>query len=128
MRVRLTFFSAIGMGLLLLSCTQIPITDEPWFGSLGPTGAYGFHTLTNEIEDLTLPQWAAKWDDLSNPQGPIVCTYTSVLAGIKGSLEKLCSFEKNVCSIQIQNDIQAVSMKLDVVTQKAESASIKGTP
>lgn len=93
------------MGLLLTvsGCKRITITDSIWIGSLGPEGGVIIHTLASPApQTVTLEEFSALWDDLSNP---MICTSASTFATWKENIEKLCSFD-NVCSY---NDKQAIS-------------------
>lgn len=111
------------MGLLLASCAQVPIKDETWDISLGITGAAEFHTLSTESRDLDLNAWAALWDDLTNPQGPMACTRTATLAEIKAEVEKLCSFAK-ICNVELKTAISSLSTRVNTVVEKAKNLSV----
>jgi hypothetical protein len=104
------------LALLLSSCARVTIKDSVWYGSLGAAGAAEEHTLTSDSATLTLAQWAAKWDDLSNP---MVCTLYSTFSEWKADIEKLCSYS-NDCDYQTQQQIQELFEKLDKFKQAAK--------
>ncbi len=106
MLIKLLFIS---MGLVTLAnCAGVTLTDSMWCGSLAQAGAFCSHTMTDDTLSMTLPEFAAWWDDLSDPK---VATSVSTLAEWKGDIEKLCTFE-NVCSIQVQQQVDAVYNKI----------------
>jgi hypothetical protein len=104
------------VGLLLNSCAGITVTDSMWCGSLASQGAYCSHTLTNATETMTLAQFAAYWDDLSDPK---VATSVSTLAEWKADIEKLCTFS-NACSAQVQAQVTAVYNKISAAHATAK--------
>lgn len=120
------FFASIFAALIILGtvllglggCAQVQIKDSEWYGSLGILGAAGFHTLTNDTERLNIQQWAVKWDDL---QHPLVCTSVDTLADWKGDIEKLCSFNSNECTYQVQQAVNAFYAKISAATGAAQS-------
>lgn len=110
--------------LILLACagcTKVVIKDSVWYGSLGPLGASGFHTLTTGQESLSLSQWAQKWDDLNHP---LVCTSVDTLADWKADLEKLCSSGKR-CTYEEQQALTNFYQKVDSLKKLPEKVSEK---
>lgn len=94
------------MALILLSaCNSVPIKNATFDGSLGPNGAFEFNLLNTDSKDISLQDWAAAWNDLSNPDGPMVCTRTATLANFKMVIETLCSWHPSECDIQAQNQV-----------------------
>lgn len=79
------------------SCSTIQVPDTVWYGSLGVTGAVGFHTLTAGEQRLSFKDWIAKWDNLSDPEGPMICTHTASFAKLKSAFEKLCNSTTGTC-------------------------------
>src|ERR1700734_1599225 len=93
----------LGMGLiLLLSCQTAQIPDIQFTASLGPNGASQFDLLDNKTSDLTLTQFAAYWNDLSNAKGPPVCMRSADWATLKLDLEELCSWIEGGCTEEQQ--------------------------
>ena len=86
-------FTTLGLvlfiGMVLSACsTPVEIRDSEWYGSRGFLGADAFHTLTTDSQELSYPEWLAKWNDLDHP---IVCTSSDTFADWKNVIEKLCS-------------------------------------
>lgn len=104
----------------LSSCAGVTIKDSEWCGSLGSQGASCFHTLTTGSEQLTLQQWAERWDNLADPQ---VCSVVESFTDIKADVEELCSFN-NVCTYDQTAQVQRISDKLNGVVSAAKK--VKG--
>ena len=79
------------MVLPLPSCTSVVIPDVPWEASLGTSGAIVFTTLSTNQAQRTYAQFLADWNDLDNPNGPLLCTRSSFFAPLKAIQEKQCS-------------------------------------
>lgn len=107
--------------LFLTGCAGVTIKDSEWCGSLGSQGASCFHTLTTDSEQLTLQQWAERWDNLLDPQ---VCSVVETFVDIKGDVEKLCS-DENICTYDMTEKVNALSTKLDKITTAAKKAANK---
>ena len=91
------------MGLIaLLSCQTAQIPDVQFIGSLGPSGAVTFDLLDASTSTMSLAQFAAQWDNLSDPKGPLVCVKTSDWAALKMDLEELCSWQSGSCTLAQQ--------------------------
>ncbi len=103
---------------LLLNCTQVPIKDSVFTGSLGVDGGAVFHTLTTDSEVITLQQFAKRWNDLSDP---LVCTTSSTFADWKADIEKLCSFS-NYCTTDMQTAVDTFYSKITAADNAAKSA------
>lgn len=88
--------SFIAMALLLLTnCAQETIPDTPWEASLGSQGAVVFSTLSTNVAQRTYAQFLSDWDDLSNKEGPMICTRTSFFAQLKAFQETECNNDQN---------------------------------
>lgn len=77
---------------LLLSCTNVPVKDEIFYGSKGMLGAVEFHTFTTGSRELTFEQWM----EMLRTK-PLICSSTSTFGDMKQAFEKLCSM-CNCCS------------------------------
>lgn len=106
--------------VFLSGCAGAVLTDHEGFGSLGIEGASVFHTLTPETGQLTIEEWAARWDDLDHP---LVCFGTEMLAEWKGDLEKLCSVEP--CTVKMKDAVDAFYAKVKAANDAAAKASGK---
>jgi len=104
---------------LLPSCSKVIISDSVWTGSLGAQGGIQVHTLANvQSTTITLAQFAALWDNLSDP---LICTNSSVFASWKEDLEKLCS-DTNKCSYDDSQAIQKVSKVMTRILKEHQEA------
>lgn len=74
------------MVLLLLSCTNVPVKDEIFYGNKGMVGAVEFHTFTSVTREITFEQWM----QMLRTQ-PFICSSVSTFGDMKASFEKLCS-------------------------------------
>jgi hypothetical protein len=109
------------MGLLALNaCKTVTIDDSIWYGSLGSQGAVAEHVLQSGSTVITLEQFAALWDNTSDP---LICTNSSVFAAWKSDLEKLCS-DSNDCSYDDTQTINAVTQKMGKIL-KAHKTALK---
>ncbi len=118
-KVRIYTVTFLSLLLFLSACAGVVITDSMWCGSLASEGAACFHTLTNDSESMNLQQFAAWWDDLSDPK---VATSIATLTDIKADIEKLCSFN-NVCTYDMTAQVTALAAKVDKAKQAAQKAS-----
>lgn len=82
----LTAISSIAAAGLLLSCNQVPIHDEIFYGNKGMMGAVEFHTLTTDTREIGFEDWMG----MIRTQ-PLVCSSVSTFADMKAAFEKLCS-------------------------------------
>lgn len=110
---------------LLSSCTGIVVKDSEWCGSLGSQGAACFHTLTTTEERLSLQAWAERWDDLSNPQGPQLCTTAATFADLKAVIEKLCSDRQGMCTYDQKEQLYQLTKKMDKALELSKKANGK---
>ena len=63
---------------------------------------------------MTLEEFAAYWDDLSDPK---VTMPISLLLNWKGAIEKLCTdVGEGVCSAQMETQVNALSQKIQSLT------------
>lgn len=113
----------LGMGLILLpllsgACNNVTIPNVQFVASLGASGAQTFDLLDSTTTTLTLAQFAAQWDDLSNPKGPLVCVRTADWATLKMDLENLCS--QVTCTDQQKIALQSFSSNIPNVKVKAK--------
>lgn len=108
--------------LAMCGCAQVPVNDSIFIGSLGVNGGALFHTLNTDSRVLTLPEFAQRWNDLSDP---LVCTNSSTFAEWKSDIEKLCSFE-NVCTTNMQEAVDTFYAKIKAANAAAQKA-IKAT-
>ena len=99
-------------------CGSVQIKDATFYGSLGPNGAVSFNLLSSGSSDLSLEQWAAKWDDLANAAGPMICERTSTLANLKQVIETLCSWNSSECTQQAQSQVDAFMSRVSAVERK----------
>lgn len=107
------------MGLLaVLSCQNVPIENAEFIGSLGPYGAAGFDLLDGNTRDLNLQEFAKEWDDLSNPDGPLICTRSKSFANIKRDLESLCSWNPSECTVEAQQSVNNFMSRVQAVSKK----------
>lgn len=74
--------------------------------------------LTSGSTDLTLEQWAALWNNLSGPNGPIICTTTSTVQNLKSALESLCSWNPSECTTDVQTQINNFMGEVSSVQSK----------
>lgn len=92
--------SGMVLTTLLSGCQTVQIPNVTFIGSLGPSGAEEFDLLDTNESSLTLSEFAAQWNDLANPSGPLVCMRTKDFAAIKADLEALCSWVQGGCTQQ----------------------------
>lgn len=102
----------------LLNCQNVPIQNAEFIGSLGPQGAVTFDLLDGNSEDLTLAQFAAEWNDLSNPDGPLICTRSKNFANLKRDLESLCSWNPSECTVEAQTAVNNFMSRVQSVNKK----------
>lgn len=90
----LTLVLFIMMGAPLLSCNQVPIKDEIFYGNKGMRGAVEFHTLNTKTREISFEDWMK----LLRTK-PLVCSSVETFGDIKAAVEKLCSV-CNCCSYE----------------------------
>jgi hypothetical protein len=83
---------SILMALLLLSCSQVPIKDEIFYGNKGMRGAVEFHTFTTDQKQISFEDWMKMLRS-----EPLVCSSVSTFGDYKKAIEQLCSV-CNCCS------------------------------
>lgn len=71
---------------LLLSCTNVPLKDEIFFGNKGMVGAVEFHSLTTDTREIGFEEWMK----LLKTQ-PLICSSVTTYGDMKAAFEKLCS-------------------------------------
>jgi hypothetical protein len=93
--------------LLLASCAQVTIKDEPFFALKGPgNGAVEGHYLSSGSTILS----QAQWDSISF--GMFCMPYES-FADWKQIIEELCSFNPSECNYSTQANITNFFSKVD---------------
>lgn len=110
------FTGMVLLGLSISGCPSVQIKDEEVCGSLASKGATCFHTLTEESRTMTLQEFAAWWNDLSDPK---IATRASAFADAKAALETLCSIN-NVCTYEQKQVIAKLSNKFDSIVSVAK--------
>lgn len=95
-------------GLLLSSCASVTISDHEVCGSLGIQGAACYHLLTDQSRTMNLTQFAAYWNDLTDPK---VVTPLSTITDLEATIEKLCT-DDNVCTQAIQDQVAQLKIKV----------------
>lgn len=108
------------LAVLLLSsaCTSVQIPNVTFYGSLGPSGAAQFDLMDSNTSMLTLQQFAAQWNDLSNTNGPLICMRTADFSQIKADLETLCSWVNGGCTQAQQQALDNLSENIDALKEK----------
>jgi len=101
-------------GLLLANCADVQINNHYFCGSLGAGGAACSWFMPDDQHqpyNMTLQEFAAWWDDLSDPK---VATELSTILDWKADIEQLCT-DVNACS-------DATVMQVDNLINKIQSA------
>lgn len=106
------------VGLLLPRCANVTIADHEFCGSLGAQGAFCAHLLTNDTRTLSLQQFAAYWDDLTDPK---VATSISTITDWKADIENLCT-DSGDCSEQMEAQVNTLYNKISAAHAAATKA------
>lgn len=113
--------------LLLTSCVGQTIPDTPWENSLGPQGAVVFSTLSSNVAVRTYAQFLADWNDLTNPDGPMMCTRAKFFAQIKAFQETECNDGQNCTNMTPMQSKQFLQFMSNLKTANAmQTKMIKG--
>lgn len=110
----------MGHFLVLSACQNVPIENAEFIGSLGPLGAVTFDLLDGNSRDLDLQAFAKEWDDLSNPDGPLICTRSKNFANLKRDLESLCSWNPSECTVEAQQAVNNFMSRVQSVNKKKQ--------
>lgn len=99
----------LAWAVLLSSCAQVKIHDDPWCVDAGARGCYGTTSLSGQRFHLNKYQW----DKLRAGQ---VCTATQHpgegYKNIKVPLEKLCA-DSNLCTASQRAQLSQISALID---------------
>ena len=71
-----------------------------------------FTTLSSNMTKRTYAQFLSDWDDLTNANGPLMCTRTNFFAQLKAIQESLCDQTgncKNMTPMQSKQFVQFMS-------------------
>jgi hypothetical protein len=92
------------LGLSLVSCAQVTVQDEQFWGING-MGATGVHTLTNQITHVDEETW------LSMSIG-MICETGGTFGDVKLAFEQLCSMAGPECTEAIQTQVATMFSNL----------------
>lgn len=98
--------------LFLDGCQQVTIKDETIYADKGDLGAFEAHTLTTPTRDVPKIEW-------DNLRVGMLCMSPDSFGDYKQAIEKLCSYEKNVCDYNMQQALQSFFLHMEPVIREA---------